>query len=669
MYSENTTWFNQSIFSYRDNIFGSNSTLELSISSNTNDFKYFSAPNLMITIIADSDRSRKNCNLSYVDLIDLVLRLRQIQKDISYTFESGAEILCKYQKMRTLKFSFKIAESNQQQVVEIEIRHNESDFGKIYIPYGTIFLALIKKLETYANTCDQLSLSLVNRYLMTSILEVNNGMRNEIRGIPEQIACAVNPGLGRAESVVVAHDGDDAPAFKSVTTSEDVEKYTGQKLEDDTQDNFSGFIDENIDNIKIPEMEKIENNGPNKAHREFNSPLVYNILNGKIETIENLLYAVIAKPNPFIEFINTLKPSYEKDVLPQITDEEMNSYAYLSCLIFHTHLQNYSRTGTPIPSTTNILKYKSPEKIDTYNIELMYDILTLGSYIKIMRERIEDKEGDAMNNKSVLHLAFRCFTDILLFSFINKVDKNAIKSCVLERFNTYKEKGVFNTYNEILISYSCTPVTVLDMDTYVSGLVENVVGKGDDILTLHNDLYNADDVKLPSINNFNLEQINDLIKVEVEYKLGNYDNIDKASFSEDIISLFEKKKKITAKPKKDTVKKETVEKDPHVYRLVYQYRNEIPERLRETLLSYLKGIEKNDVVWEFETEIEEMGDNILKAIYAWNESEKGRSGTYKNFVANNFEQCMLTKDLILAKLKIEDNDNSEESNEWDKLDF
>jgi len=670
MYNENTTWFNQTLYSYRDQIYGSNSSIEMALSCNTNDFNYFTAPNILISIIADSDRSRKSCNLSYTDVIDLILRLRQVQKDIAHAFQSGAEILCKYQRGRTLKFSFLVAESTNENVIQIEIRHNESDFGKIYLPMGSSFLALVKKLETTSNTCDQMAMSLVNRQIMANLLKTNDGMRGDIKSIPGQIAAAIGSG--------VAQDGDTVNNFVSVTTSEEVEKYTGQSPPEssEAQDSFSGFMDENINNIKVPEIEATKDKEQKVAIREFDSPFINKVLDGKIETLENMLYSSITKPNPFMEFILTIKEAYDVDLLPDFTEADMESYSYISTLIFHTHLQNYSRNSTPLPSTTNILKYKGVDDLPIQNVELLYDLLTVGAYIKIMRERLEDKESDAMHNKAILYLAFRSFSDVLIFSFLDKIDKNAIKTCVMERFNAYKAKGVFNQYEEILASYSCTTVTGLDVDSFITQVIDNIVGKGQTVIEMHDSLYKSGEVILPAINKLSLEQINDLIKLEVEKKLGNFENIDKKAFSDDILELFDEKKKPKAKaaPKKSTpTKAPQAVKEAHVYRLVYKYRNEVPKQTVDALLNYLKDIGTKDVEWEFNSAIEELGENVLKALYVWNESDK--KGTFKNFVANNFEQCMLSKDLMLARLKTVEAENKEEVKEdkeednWDDIDF
>lgn len=117
------------------------------------------------------------------------------------------------------------------------------------------------------------------------------------------------------------------------------------------------------------------------------------------------------------------------------------------------------------------------------------------------------------------------------------------------------------------------------------------------------------------------------------------------------------------KPKKKSVtigrkKESSTKKQPHVYRLVNQYRNELPEQMRNVILEHLKKIGDKNFVWSYdELSPEEVGENVLKILYIWNESDK--KGSFKDFVANKFEQCILTKDLIIAKIRNEYENNEE----------
>ena len=646
MYNEDTSWFNQSLYSYKDNMFGSNSSFEVSISCNTNDFKYFSAPSLQLSIITITDKTRRTCNLSYVDVIDLILKIKQIQKDIKYAFDTGSQFLCKYQNGRSLTFSFLTAKQmNNEKVIEIDIRYNEGDFGKVYLPFGSVFLAFVKKLEIYSNTCDQLSISITNRFLYSNIFQQLSGMRGDIKGIPDQISTSIE-----------------------LTSTPDIIPDSDKlNVKNEIQDNFVGYVETEIDNIVVPEITSTEKK---EVIQEFNSPFIFKLLNGNIRVLEDLIFSYITKPNPFMELIRNISVLYEKEILPGFTDDDNKSYSYISSLIFHTHLQNYTKNNIPIPATTNILKYDGEEFTNQQIIELLYDVFIIGCYIKIVRERLSDKEPDAIKNKSVLHIAYRCFTDVLIFSFLDKVDSNAIKTCISERFKSYSISGIFKEFDEILKSYGCTAINQMDINTFTSQIIDNIMGKkGDNITNFHNNLYHKNDVVLPSINKLSLEQINDLVKLEVEKKVNSNFNVSNTEFPEEILHYFKAKTKTATIGKPNKTTKVNGKKEPHVYRLAKQYRNEIPETKREIILEHLKNISNSDFVWVFEELTpEELGENILKILYVWNESSK--NGTFKEFVSEKFEQCMLSRELLITKIRnIELAEDKTTDENWDNIEF
>jgi len=342
--------------------------------------------------------------------------------------------------------------------------------------------------------------------------------------------------------------------------------------------------------------------------------------------------------------------------------------SYVSSLMFHSLLQNYSRNNAAFPPSVPIISY-SPKTKDVKNSILAVDLLLINAYLKLMRAKLEDKDSDAMSNKAILHIAFRCFSDPIMFGFLNEENKNTIVGSVKERFKAFKQKGFFKEYDEYIQRYGLTEITENEISSFVSKMTSSVLGKIPNIMNEVKEMRARNEVLLETIDKYSLEQIDELVKAEVEVKLANYEMV-KDRFDDEIVKIIDEARgTMPSKIKEKTQKaKPTLTKDPNIYKYVYSYRTEIPEEYREKLLDVLKNIGKNRFDWTG-FPIEEIGDRVVVALYCWNNSS--RSEAYKLFVADHVEQCGMTKDLIIAKVKNElDTEKSYETDdEWSEVSF
>jgi len=654
MYNEDIMYFNQQLFFFKDKLYGSVSSFEASISSNSTDMKRFSAPTLFLSIISDTDRSKRFNILNYQDTVDFVIKLRRALKNPKLAFETGNEIFLKYNNGKSFKVQFVQSQSmNNEWLVVFEIRHNDSDFGRVIMPFSPIFMSMIKKLESYINNCDQMSISMVNRAMFSNMIDRLQGIENAIKMLPTHLQSNI-----QNESSMNHMDPYDAPLnqtppkMKSEVQPEPESKEPvneEDKQAAEVQNDFDSFVEDKIDDVVIPEVEKTDTVVKDKEEAfQLDSPLAEKVLNWNLKNLEDVIYALITRESPFVKFNEMIRGDIGFEILPDMSDQETKEFTYISSLMFHTLLQNYSRNSAPFPATIPILSYE-PKTSEVQNKILATDILMINAYIKTMRAKLEDKVADAMENKAIFHIAFRCFSDPILFGFINENDKNTIAGTVCERFKAFKAKGFFKEYDEYIQSFKLTEINRTDISTFVTNMIDSVLGKIPPITENLKGMRSRNEVLFDSIAKYSLEQINELVKAEVEIKLANYEAV-KDRFDEETIKIIDDARKVIPTKFDKPKKKGVITKDPNVFKYVYSYRKEIPEEYREKLLKALNGIGKNRFEWKG-FPIEEVGDRVVIALYCWNTSS--RSESYKIFVSELVEQCAMTKDLIIAKVKDE----------------
>jgi hypothetical protein len=89
---------------------------------------------------------------------------------------------------------------------------------------------------------------------------------------------------------------------------------------------------------------------------------------------------------------------------------------------------------------------------------------------------------------------------------------------------------------------------------------------------------------------------------------------------------------------------------------VKSFESEIPEEYKKEFLTYIDSLSDNFDYTKFK--LNEFGDNIVKGVYEWNESNKTEK--YTDFY-DRCENSLMSKDLILAKMTIK---KEEKSDDW-----
>ena len=639
-----TIWINQNLYSHRDKIYQTNSTIDLTVTTNTKNYLNFSSPRLSIHIRSEVTSVHHSCLLSIQNVQDLLIGINSYTDNIDQTYmTTNAQINRVYNNNKNLVVEFK--EYNNTKCVLIAIVSSESNQSYIFVTLQEFF-QLASIMKEFVKNYIYLSMELPKRLPNKQILDKLNSIENNIKLIPSQIEIPI------------------------VTSNcNDIDKEVIQESIE-----FDKYVEENINNAKIPELENIQKeelsnkNSQKPVELEYKSNLIFNLLQGRIENYESLINSLYHDPScPIKRLVQILKDYTNigesvNDFLPGVSEKDLNSTSYISKLFFNTFFTKYLENDIKFPMTLPaVLKVKIDKKVSDKHIELAYDLLLINCFFKSVRSKLEARISDSTENLAVLHIASRSFTDVLYYSIIENINPEVVKNCIKARYNSYKEKGVFDYYNIKLEANNCEKINERDILNNLDDSCQNIIGKGKFVNEVHTIGYNERILCLPPENDLPLEQITNQV-IPLETNINCNKSYDPSEFDPDIVKL------ITGNNirKRSNKKKNITEYKSNLHRFINEvdFIVQIPDRFRKDFINYIS--ELNDS-YDFNDErfpIDEIGDDIIKGLYIWNESENKKE-SYKNFRVKH-ENCM-SKDLILARVKgienLEDTTGSE-SGEW-----
>jgi hypothetical protein len=623
MYNEETVWFNQTLLTYKDKSEGTNAYLRISISSNTTDFVSFSPPNMSIQI---SDNLNKSSHINYSNSRDLINSFKEIIKTNPVELFSNIslfQIQKRYQKDQNLVFEFK-TNVNGEYVLVIIIRNNETDFSKIIIP-AVMIKDIIQLLSDFNKNYIQLADSLALRAITFQLTKLDDITR-EIKGMQSRIEGAVIPDSG-------------GPSVEQPKLDDDI-----QKAAEATMDDLDEFLGNNMENIKVAEIDKSDTVVEKANIQEINSSFVEKVLKNDL----SLLEPIIMNKSHVGEFFNFLEKQLPEvfNVVPGITEEQLKSLVYISSLFMNFKEKNYIEQGVAIPISAPILKYEVSDSSPD-NLFLAFDLFLIQGYIKLFRMKMENKETDPYVNKALYHIKLRCITDPLIYSFIDKMSVVELSSVISSRFLYYNHIGFFNEYIKILEDNDCSNINLNDIKSFI----DNVCEKGFNtpyIEELHNGQIETNHLRLPAKNNFNIEQIiNEIIPLEIEEKLKHEMNFE--DISDEVKTLF--KQKI----KGPTVKKENNLNPIQVYTEYFTKEFKDQNKIVEYLSDY--GDKKVNI-YEFPFPLNEFEEILVKGLYLW-DPETMKT---KKSILDTVSEDPLTKDLIIGMVNFKPTEGIESQN-------
>lgn len=643
MYEDsNTKWFSQTLLTFKDKYYGTDGYLRVSVSTNTEDYKFFNPPVFNISI---TNNYQKSFNINIADAEDLLESFQQALKQME-----GNETIVekKYQKNMKIYFKFTVASSNDERVVIIEIISSESDATKVVIPLKPTFQSFLRRLRKFTENYDQLCMNLLSNSINSETVQTIQQIPSLIKGISGQIISNVP-----SESSI-----PDSPARVTDTG------HTASTIED-----LDKFLGDDMSNISIPEIDK-DKATEKPTLLEIKSKFVEKVLNNDLTNLENKLTSFAVSTIPVLELGEDLGTELGLDMFPGISEDDKKSLLYISTKLYKETAQEYTINNVSIPGGTPALKFKPSGNTEDHT-DLALDLFLFMGYLRNVRRRLENKIENAFDNKAILYLHIRCFMDPFCFSYIEKMSKEDIVSMTMNRYKFYKSQGVFDKYDSLIDQNRCPEIKETDILQFAEEASEKIVGNTPLIDKLHEYLYSKGDTKLPAKNSFKLEQIiNEFIPIEVAVKTG-FDITDKeisSSFqesnniSDEIWKYYTGSKRIKSKeePKKKVI-------ITPLQRWVDKYKQDIPETYRDNFVKEIKELvyEKYDFS-QTKYPLEEFDDKIVKALYVWDISaDKDMRTNFTHFAAL-VENEQMTKENILIVSK---NETQEEGCPWDDMSF
>jgi len=628
---EESSWFNQTCLSYSDKIYQTKSFLRVNHSISTMDFCVFNPAHLNISIT--SDGKLRTSSINYENSIDLLETLKEVMNNNEMFFNTNTQIDKRYKADQLLVFKFqKASASSGEKVVTIQIYRNESDFGEIIISFQ-LFRVVAFIVKSFVENYVVITSNLRRDMLLTETLRVNRQLANDIRNFPNQLISIP----GTVETTL-----DSNESSESENMSDMLDKFIGKDLE-------------NIEDIKIPDINKsVEYAETHNNIEEVHNDFVNRVLLNDLQELEKILELATTSDqgNPFITIYNKFSNN-KFPLLPGVSEKDLKSISYLSKLFYMTHFRNNIENAIGIPVSFFDLKYRpSRDKIKVENINLAYDLLLFIGYIREVRNRLESKISDSITNKAIMYLGLRCFCDVFTFSFLD--DVKDLTTTITSHFDSYNQTKIFDYYKGILKDNNCSQVTKGDIQIFVEQISERVIGKTILVDQLHDELFNSGDVKIPSENPFSTEQIiNEIIPLEVNEKLGFFAEHELERKDPEIMKLFEKKEEENGK------KKEEKEKISNLVRIVLELENEIPPSMSKEVWDFVKKYEnRNCDLREISSILSDLGENIIKAFYLWNPDNDEKLKQNYSYFYNKVKKETMGKNDIIVTI----NESSEDRN-------
>lgn len=644
MYNEEErAWFNQTLQTHEDKLYGTNGYLRVALSSYTTNHKDFNPPTLSVMI---RNNHQKNISMTAENALDLAQSLNQAIKAFK---GDRIEIVKKFRADR--QFIIDMFNHEGKDLVKMTILSNSTDFTVVIVPLFPTFILFGRFVKdftnNYFNLCQMIYSNTFNSYHKETIMQIPSIIK----------------GIGTVAPMPIEQE-------EVVIEKEDLQK-TEASIED-----LDKFLGEDMGNIKVPEIDnhKIEEKEEKLNYTEVDSPFVTNILKNDLYTFENMISGMAVSRSPILDFHNRLKDvetgfSEKFEPLVGINDQDMKSFAYISRFTFLMFQKNYIKNTVPIPQGFSPLRYKA-ENYTQENIELAYDLLLFNGFIRILRTRMESKIPNAVENKSIFHMAYRCFIDPFTFSFIEKIERDQLVSIILNRFRCYKDRGVFEKYRGTCMSFGVDEIGESDIRSFIEQLSDMILtNDGVPIVeNLHEKGYQGGTLRLPSQNDFILEQIiNEVVPLEVEVNLNNNEVTDaliqkiksKEDISDEVINFFKKNTK--KKKKRDEDGKSNLVKflDNEIFR------EQVPEKYRDSFYKYIEELgNKNFDFKTTEFPYEQLGDDIIKLLYIWKPEDDDKLTKTQKRIKDLLTECSHDRSTILAK---EMNESSKADESYDYI--
>lgn len=617
MYSNDVQWLSQNIFSHRDKEYGTEGFMRVSISTNTKDSMSFSAPTFVINIKNGS--LNKTCSLTFQMLFDVRNRLKEVVDEAVKEYKSNesspeSQLHYKTGKSSFLTFEFLRGSQQGEPCVRITISHGTSDSTKIIMPFSPEFVAFLKMIgdmvgdqRKYLDWC----LHFPNRFYM---IEVNQVMKQ----IPGLIKNAVVQ-IDRSETSNNVEPK--VELYSSEVDNENLEAVT------ETMEEMNAFMGSDMENIdlKLPAGLEIDTEAPKTVSVEENKFSKW--LGNDVKNFENVIMRCAEKSNSIRQLEKELSENYDDfDYFPGITDQEMKSIIYLSGREYFVY--NGQANHGPIQRSFSINKYKGTKAATPQNMELAYNLLVLMIFIKLCRDKIEEKTNDNYENKTLVHLATSLIASPFIFSFIDS--ETTLASIIKDKYRQMDEAGMFDSYKKSEFeSYGFT-ISEMDIIGVCDRLSEKYFASDSfkvDTHMRHVSMYNSKSCLLDPDNALNEEQIiNQLVPFEIHIISNDISLDDRKN-----LTAYAKENKLDSNVLGLFVKALPTKNIP-IVKFFENNINDVPEEIRSEFMEEIteyneRDYDLSDKKFSYDT----FSDEAIKALFLWKPVTGEKFKTYKKF--------------------------------------
>ena len=691
-------WFNHQLLFYRDEKYNTTNSISVTVSTNTINFKDFSSPSLNILI--QGEIKTHSLKLSFQDVFDLSLSCKEIFLNVDQIYEESRkktfEIFRNYNFNRSLKIGFRYSSNTGERCVIIQIIYSNSDHNFIIIPFP-VFISVFKIIENFSEKYIDLNFNFVNRILNTCILEEIKTLNTSIRSLPSFITdlktnsnTPINIGnlddnfYGLNFNEFIGREPPaDAPSTKPAPVA-NLESFNTEDASVVMKD-FNMFIDNEIENIEIPELKQIEESNFNIIKKEpikteIKSKLFDDFFHGDFSFVDTFFGNLMISSSPISHILNSLDSvinfdknenlSLREKFLVGMDEDTFKTYIYVSTTNFQSILRSYLKSKKEIPENFELMTYKIPNKneISTVNLELAYDFCVLMIVVKLANSAFRHRENHPEKNKSILYMALRLFFDPFIFPYFHEKNLDSVINVIFERFNYFHENGFFKSLYRELEWYNISEVSIFSefknmLKKLFSFIYSDDSFEKNNIEIIHNSLFENQNFKLPIKNTFSAEQIEkEIIPLEIHRILGfdlKDESVIKTIFNMDQNSNLEISKEVLKLYQKNLKRKTAVdENESYIIKFSKKFIHEIPKNKQIEYIEYLNETENDPIEFKtFPIKLEEIGDNILKGIYVWNFMRNEEIfKSYKDFYSE-IDSIPFDRTMIISKIKYSEKEN------------
>lgn len=640
-------WSSNILYKYSDITNGSYSVFTMSSSKVftklKEDSKYTFTKFISFEIRSKSNNNEyKNYFLKYPEIVDIYTSLQSASTNPNL-FKEIITITKKYKSDKVLNFDF-LTTSTNEKVIQVKIMNSSSDFQFIIIPFME-FLNVYSLLKEYkTNYVEDVSNTSNMLFLLESQILQTNYLKSEIINLKSLLLNNLN-------------NNNNLELINEKQINNDNDLIEPKVL--DINNDFQTFLDDNIENVIVPGLDtlstsfdsnKLEKNDK-KDDFKISSFFMESILNQDFSNI-NLFSRSILENDNYIEYLNKITNDRFLSDQDIYDVNDYKSHLYISKFVVNSLIKNCNLNNIRLPSLIPPINLKYDIKINNQNfIPFMYDILFSIVYIQVLRNKIGVKNEKDETNYSNLCLTMRMIFDPFVFNLINNINEDEmigntiIRNCVLSRYKSFKMSGYLKEDLNELVVWNCSPVSNNDIIEELDKYLKTIREIKNDIKIVHGNGISQGKFRIPYDNSFTFEQINnEIIKCELVFVFKD-DELVNVTQDKQILKFF-KNKPISS----------NIQQSTHLERFFKEdiFKKEIPVDKYDDIFKYVSSL-KNNVFEYSKFSLEELGDNVVKAIYIWNEEsdEKRGKGNYTDF-RYKIENSM-SKDLILSKIMSESN--------------